>query len=149
MNAETPPLQVRELEVLYYGYGGDEIIFILRKEKKCLSRTNKFMPGIYGHLLEPIYFLDQSIFEAIFYRSNHHLGLDKCFELQNEPSYYRSNHHLRFDKRLLKEERFRSNSYDSSKSEVDFELLWRCISKILRTTHMATYTKEFENLNNK
>ena len=35
------------------------------------------------------------------------------------------------------------------KSEVDFELLWRCISKIRRTTHMATYTKEIENLNNK
>ena len=35
------------------------------------------------------------------------------------------------------------------KSEVDFELLWRCISKIRRTSHMATYTKEIENLNNK
>ena len=35
------------------------------------------------------------------------------------------------------------------KSEVDFELLWRCISKIQRTTHMATYTKEIENLNSK
>ena len=35
------------------------------------------------------------------------------------------------------------------KSEVDFELLWRFISKILRTTHMTTYTKEIKNLNNK
>ena len=35
------------------------------------------------------------------------------------------------------------------KNEVDFELLWRCISKIQRTSQMATYTKEIENLNNK
>ena len=34
-------------------------------------------------------------------------------------------------------------------NEVDFELLWGCISKIWRTTHMATYTKEIEKLNNK
>ena len=35
------------------------------------------------------------------------------------------------------------------KNEVDFEFLCRCISKIRRPTHMATYTKEIENLNNK
>ena len=34
-------------------------------------------------------------------------------------------------------------------SMADFELLWRCISKIRRTSQMATYTKEIENLNNK
>ena len=34
-------------------------------------------------------------------------------------------------------------------NEVDFELLWRCITKIWRTIQMATYTKEIENLNNK
>ena len=36
-----------------------------------------------------------------------------------------------------------------SGNEVDFELLWRYISKIRRPTHMATYRKEIENLNNK
>ena len=30
---------------------------------------------------------------------------------------------------------------------VDFELLWRCIDKIWRTSHVATYTKDFSNLN--
>ena len=32
---------------------------------------------------------------------------------------------------------------------VDFELLWRGISKIRRTSHVATYTKDFSNLKNK
>ena len=32
---------------------------------------------------------------------------------------------------------------------VDFELLWSCISKIHRTSQMATYTKDFSNLNSK
>ena len=32
---------------------------------------------------------------------------------------------------------------------VDFELLWRCISKIWRTSHTATNTKDFSNLNSK
>ena len=41
------------------------------------------------------------------------------------------------------------NDLSFMKSEVDFELPWRCISKIRRTTYMATYTKEIENLNNK
>ena len=33
-------------------------------------------------------------------------------------------------------------------NEVDFELLWRCISKIRNQFGMATYTKEIE-INNK
>ena len=37
----------------------------------------------------------------------------------------------------------------SPENKVDLELLWRCISKIRRKTHMATYTKEIENLNSK
>ena len=32
---------------------------------------------------------------------------------------------------------------------VDFELLWRGISKIRRTSHVATHTKDFSNLKNK
>ena len=39
--------------------------------------------------------------------------------------------------------------HHSPENEVYFELLWRCISKIWRTTHKATYTKEIENLNSK
>ena len=35
------------------------------------------------------------------------------------------------------------------KSEVDFELLWRCISKIRNQFGMATYTKEIEITNRK
>ena len=43
----------------------------------------------------------------------------------------------------------RPKEYPSPENEVDFELLWRRISKIRNPTHMATYTKEIENLNNK
>ena len=32
---------------------------------------------------------------------------------------------------------------------VDFELLWRYISKIPKTSQVATYTKDFSNFNNK
>ena len=32
-------------------------------------------------------------------------------------------------------------------SMVDFELLWRCISKIQNTSHVASYMKDFSNLN--
>ena len=66
------------------------------------------------------------------------------------------NHRNNIFSNQIKQMIAQKNRKDTTKTDtylpecmVDFELLWRCISKIRTTSHVATYTKDFSNLNKK